>query len=448
MSRRNRKPKIYEKLELEIDALSHDGRGLALREGKRVFVEGALTEERVLAEVRRKKSRFEEATTLEVIKSSRQRVEPRCAQADRCGGCSLQHLESGAQIDLKQSTLLQQLEHFGGLSPDRLLPVMQGSDFNYRRKARLGVRYVAKREEVLVGFREKGSSFITDIKECHILDERVGGKIVELRELIAGLSVYRAIPQIEVAVGDDTVALVFRHVEPLLEEDIEQLVSFGKSAAIDIYLQPGGLNSVHKIWPADGVERLQYRLPDFDLEMQFHPMDFTQVNQSINQQAVSLAVSLLDPQQDERVLDLFCGLGNFTLPLARSAAQVIGVEGSDEMVRRGFENARHNSVDNVEFYAADLTQEFSEQSWAQQGFDKMLIDPPRSGALEIVKKMARFAPKRIVYVSCNPATLARDAGELKNLGYHLSEAGVMDMFPHTTHVESIAVFNREPVSRR
>ena len=448
MSRRNRKPKIYEKLELEIDSLSHDGRGLALREGKRVFVEGALTEEKVLAEVRRKKSRFEEATTLEVIKSSRQRVEPRCAQADRCGGCSLQHLESSAQIDLKQSTLLQQLEHFGGLSPDRLLPVMQGSDFNYRRKARLGVRYVAKREEVLVGFREKGSSFITDIKECHILDERVGGKIVALRELIAGLSVYRAIPQIEVAVGDDNVALVFRHVEPLLEDDLEQLVSFGQSAAIDIYLQPGGLNSVHKIWPADGVERLQYRLPDFDLEMQFHPMDFTQVNQSINQKAVSLAVSLLDPQQDERVLDLFCGLGNFTLPLARSAAQVIGVEGSDEMVKRGFENARHNGIDNVEFYAADLTQEFLEQSWAQQGFDKMLIDPPRSGALEIVQKMARFTPKRIVYVSCNPATLARDAGELKNLGYHLSEAGVMDMFPHTTHVESIAVFNREPVSRR
>ncbi len=448
MSRRNRKPKSYEKLELDIDALSHDGRGLALREGKRVFVDGALPKERVLAEVRRKRARFEEATTLEVVSQSETRVEPRCAQAERCGGCSLQHLENQAQIELKQTTLMQQLEHFGGLSPAKLLPVMTGPCFEYRRKARLGVRYVAKRDEVLVGFREKGSSFITDIEQCHILDQRVGGQIMALRELIGGLSVYRAIPQIEVAMGDESAALVFRHLEPLQEQDVERLKRFGQTIDIEIYLQPGGIDTVHKIWPADDLDRLSYRLPEFDLEMRFHPMDFTQVNQEINRKVVALAVSLLDPQPDESVLDLFCGLGNFTLALARSGARVVGVEGSEEMVKRGFENARHNKLDKVDFFAADLTQEFATQPWAEQGFDKMLIDPPRSGALEIVREMARFAPKRIVYVSCNPATLARDAGELSLLGYSLSEAGVMDMFPHTTHVESIAVFNRESVSKR
>lgn len=445
MARRNRKPRTFESLELAIDGMSHDGRGLAQREGKRVFVEGALPGERVLAEIRRKRSRFEEAVTLEVVESSEQRVAPVCPHAMRCGGCSLQHLQSRAQIDLKQSTLRQQLEHFGGLAPQKWLPAMSGPTSAYRRKARLGVRFVAKREEVLVGFREKGSSFITDIEVCHILDERVGSQMMALRDLIGKLSVSRHVPQIEVAMGDDSVALVFRHLEPLSTTDLEQLIAFGQHSNIEIYLQPGGLDTVDRVWPDKGEQRLQYRLPEFDLEMRFHPMDFTQVNASINRQAVALAVSLLDPQPGERVLDLFCGLGNFTLPLARSGAQVVGVEGNVEMVNRGQENARLNHLDNVQFYAADLTQEFSRLPWAEGGFDKMLIDPPRSGALEIVRSMAGFSPRRIVYVSCNPATLARDAGELAQSGYRLSEAGVMDMFPHTTHVESIAVFDRESV---
>lgn len=443
MGRRNRRRRVSEQLELDVDSLSHDGRGVASREGKRVFLEGALAGERVLAEINRKRSRLEEGKTLEVLKASEQRVEPACAHVQMCGGCSLQHLDSEAQIELKQSVLLEQLKHFGDLAPDKLLPVTTGPHYQYRRKARLGVRYVVKRDEVLVGFREKGSSFIADIERCHMMDERVGGRIQALRTLIRNLAAYRTIPQIEVAIGDEQVALVFRHLEPLIAEDVEQLIAFGQTFDCEIYLQPSGVDSVHKIWPEDGVERLSYRLDNFDLEMLFHPMDFTQVNAEINRKVVDQAIGFLDPQLDERVLDLFCGLGNFTLPLAKSGASVVGVEGSSAMVKRGYENAAHNGLENVEFYAADLTQDFSQQPWGQQGFDKILIDPPRSGALEMVQSMAQFNPKRIVYVSCNPATLARDAGELKQQGYRLAAAGVLDMFPHTTHVESIAVFERQ-----
>ncbi|HET8707675.1 MAG TPA: 23S rRNA (uracil(1939)-C(5))-methyltransferase RlmD, partial [Pseudomonadales bacterium] len=271
---------------------------------------------------------------------------------------------------------------------------------------------------------------------------KVGKKLPVLRECVASLSVRDAIPQIEVAVGEDGAALVFRHLKPLNEKDINKLIQFGKEYHFHIYLQPGGNDSVHKIWPEDGVQRLHYSLPDFQLSMAFHPLDFTQVNPALNQKMVKQALELLDPQADETVLDLFCGLGNFTLPLARHAKQVIGVEGSAAMVLRGEENAAANGITNAQFYAADLTQDFAAQPWGQLKFDKILIDPPRTGALEIVQKLAQFGAKRLVYVSCNPATLARDAGELQQLGYQLTHAGVMDMFPHTTHVESIAVFER------
>ena len=440
MSRRRRKPKVFEQVELQVDSLGHDGRGIAKRDGKCVFVDGALAQEKVLAEIQRKRSRYEEAKTVEVITESPLRVKPVCEQAQICGGCSLQHLESNAQLELKQSVLLEQLKHFGGLAPDKLTPVTVGSFYHYRRKARLGVRYVTKKDKVLVGFREKGNSFITDINECHILDARIGGKLRELGTLIQSMGASRTIPQIEVAIGDDQVALVFRHLEALSNEDLEKLIGFGQQHEIEIYLQPGNNDSVHKVWPETGEERLIYRLEDYRLEMRFHPMDFTQVNATINREMVKRAVTGLDPQPEERVLDLFCGLGNFTLPLARSGASVVGVEGSEAMVKRGAENAAHNNLDNVEFYAADLTQDMTQQPWAQQGFDKILIDPPRSGALEMVQIMTQWRPKKIVYVSCNPATLARDAGELKMQGYKLTEAGILDMFPHTTHVESIAVF--------
>ena len=442
MARRKKKNKISEQVELTIDGLSHDGRGLSLRDGKRVFVRGALPLEETLVEITSKRSRFEEGRVLEIYKASSDRVEPRCAHASICGGCSLQHMQSQTQIDLKQSVLIEQLEHFGGIEPDAILPPITGPQFEYRRKARLGVRYVHKKEEVLVGFREKGSSFITNMTQCEVMDARVGQLITPLRELIRTLAAYRTIPQIEVAMGDEHVALVFRHLEPLSEEDQQALIQFSKAHNLHLYLQPAGVSSVHKVWPEDSYLRLSYRMDEFDLEMQFHPMDFTQVNAAINTKMVSKALEFISPQPGERILDLFCGLGNFTLPLARSGAEVIGVEGSEAMVDRGYENANHNNLENASFYAADLTQDFKGKPWAEGGFDKILIDPPRSGALEIVQNIKQFKAKKIVYVSCNPATLARDSGELQKQGYQLESAGVLDMFPHTAHVESIAVFNR------
>jgi len=443
VARRNRKRKTFEQAEFTIEALSHDGRGIAQNEGKRVFIEGALAQERVLAQIRKKRSRYDEAVVVEVLTPSPQRVVPKCSQAGVCGGCSLQHLDSGAQLELKQSVLLEQLMHFGGITPETVTSPVADLDFHYRRKARLGVRYVLKREEVLVGFREKGSSFIADINACPVLDQRIGDKLTALRELIGSMEAYRVIPQIEVALGDTQVALVFRHLEDLSVGDLERLITFAQQHRIEVYLQPGGIESIHKLWP-QSAERLRYHLPAYQLDMHFHPADFTQVNAGINEQMVGRAVALLNPQPQERVLDLFCGLGNFTLPLARSGATVVGVEVSQEMVRRGAENARYNRIDNVRFYAADLTQDFTAQPWCSEPFDKVLIDPPRSGALEVVQVVAGWRPQRIVYVSCNPATLARDAGELKRQGYGLKAAGILDMFPHTTHVESLAVF--EPLS--
>jgi len=428
-------------VELTIAGLTHEGRGLASREGKKAFIEGALPGEQVKALITNSRSRFDEGKVEEVLTASPHRVVPQCEHAAICGGCSLQHFDGQAQIEFKQATLMEHLQHFGEQKPGTVLEPVTGPSYAYRRKARLGVRYVTKRDEVLVGFREKGNSFITDISKCEVLDERLGDKIPLLREFIMSLDAYRTLPQIEVAIGDDIVALVFRHMEALSESDLAALTALGEAQGFHIYLQPAGPNTVHKLWPATGDDRLTYRLEEFDVEMRFHPMDFTQVNAEINRKVVHLALEYLDVQPDERVLDLFCGLGNFTMPLARSTgAAVVGVEGSEAMVERGYENARHNGLENVEFFAADLTQDFEHQPWSAQGFDKILIDPPRSGALEMVQKIARFKAKRIVYVSCNPATLARDAGELALHGYTLKAAGVLDMFPQTAHVESIAVF--------
>jgi len=441
MARRRRKYKEPESVELAIEGLTHEGRGLASRDGKKAFIEGALPGEQVKALITNSRSRYDEGKVEEVLTASPQRVTPQCEHAAICGGCSLQHFDGQAQIEFKQATLMEHLQHFGEQKPETLLEPVTGPSYAYRRKARLGVRYVTKRDEVLVGFREKGNSFITDIRKCEVLDARLGDKIPLLREFIMSLDAYRTLPQIEVAIGDDIVALVFRHMEALSESDVAALSALGEAQGFHVYLQPAGPDTVHKLWPTTGDDRLTYRLEEFDVEMRFHPMDFTQVNAEINRKVVHLALEYLDVQSDERVLDLFCGLGNFTMPLARSTgAAVVGVEGSEAMVERGFENARHNGLDNVEFFAADLTQDFEHQPWSAQGFDKILIDPPRSGALEMVQKIARFKAKRIVYVSCNPATLARDAGELALHGYTLKSAGVLDMFPQTAHVESIAVF--------
>lgn len=441
--RRARKQLPQEPVSLQIETLSHDGRGIARVEGKTVFVDGALAGEAVSALYINKRRSFDEARAIEVMTASPDRVAPRCEHAAICGGCSLQHMAADAQIQLKQAVLLDQLRHFGQTEPVQVREPLTDVSYGYRHKARLGVKYVHKKETALVGFREKRNSFLAQIDRCHVLVPQVGLALPEFRQLIASLSVRQSIPQIEVAAGDLRTALIIRHLEPLPEDDLGQLVEFAAAHEFDLYLQPGGPATVHKVWPEASEERLAYGLAEFGLEMRFHPNDFTQVNPGINRRMVALAVELMQIEPGDRVLDLFCGLGNFTLPLATRAAEVVGVEGDEAMVARGRENAEHNGIKNVSFYGADLTQPFDQQPWGQGGFDRLLIDPPRSGAQEIVEKMTVFKPKRIVYVSCNPATLARDTGILQAQGYRLLEAGVMDMFPHTNHVESIAVFEPE-----
>lgn len=437
MSRRKPLPPARE---LVVETLSHDGRGIARPQGKTTFIDGALPGETVLCQYTQQRGKFDEARTLEVKVASPHRVTPPCQHADRCGGCSLQHLHSDEQVQLKQKMLEEQLRHFGGLTPQRWLAPLRGPATGYRSKARLGVKYVEAREQVLVGFREKRNSFIAALEQCAVLVPAVGQSLDALAQLIGTLDGKRRIPQIEVAAGDDDVALIFRHLDPLSAGDQEKLIDFCRQRGWHCYLQPGSEQSVHRAWPTEGEQRLYYRHPAAQLQLAFHPTDFTQVNGEINRAMVPLALDLLDVQAEHRVLDLFCGLGNFTLPLARYAAHVTGVEGSQAMVERGYENARCNNLSNVDFYAFDLTQDVAGQSWATARYDRVLVDPPRTGALEMMPLLAKTGAKKVVYVSCNPATLARDAGELVKHGYRLVAAGVMDMFPHTTHVESIALF--------
>lgn len=443
--RRKRKALPAEPIECAIEKLSHDGRGICHLDGKIQFVDGALPGETVMAKYVGSRRSFDELRATEVLTSVENRVEPPCEFADLCGGCSLQHMAPDAQIAFKEETLREHFAHFGGIEPEQWVPPMRSPGLGYRRKARLGVRFVPKRDAVLVGFREKRNSFLTDIDNCAVLDPRIGQRITALRELFYDMEAYRTIAQVEVACGDDTAAMVFRNMETLSDADTAKLLAFGQAHELHIYLQPKGPDTVHRIWPASAGrddERLSYRLDAFDVTLQFHPMDFTQVNADINRNMIEQALDWLDPQDDERVLDLFCGLGNFTLPLARRSGEVVGVEGDDAMVVRGRENAGLNGLDNIRFHGANLQGDFTGEAWAAEGFDKILIDPPRSGAQEVCEYLTAFGARRIVYVSCNPATLARDAGVLVEKGYRLVKAGVMDMFPHTTHVESMALFER------
>ncbi|WP_165856970.1 23S rRNA (uracil(1939)-C(5))-methyltransferase RlmD [Marinobacter sp. JSM 1782161] len=446
MSKRRRKKALpADPIPCDIEKLSHDGRGIAHLDGKIQFVDGALPGEKVMAKYVGTRRSFDELRATEVTEASPDRVETPCDFADLCGGCSLQHVAPDAQIGFKEATLREHFAHFGGIEPEQWVPPMRSDGLGYRRKARLGVRFVPKRDAVLVGFREKRNSFLTDIDRCVVMDPRIGERITPLRELLYSMEAYSRIPQVEVACGDDVAAMVVRNMDPLSDADRDKLLAFGQAHELHIYLQPKGPDTVHRIWPESAGrddERLTYRLPSFDLTMRFHPMDFTQVNADINQRMVDHALDWLEPQPDERVLDLFCGLGNFTLPLARRCGEVVGVEGDDAMVVRGRENADLNGLTNARFHGANLQGDFTGESWAAEGFDKILIDPPRSGAQEVCEYLTAFGARRIVYVSCNPATLARDAGVLVEKGYRLVKAGVMDMFPHTTHVESMALFER------
>ncbi len=441
MARRRKKLPI-DPVTADIRAMSHDGRGITQINGKTTFVFGALPDEQVSFTYTATHGKYDEGLTQEVLKASPQRVTPRCAQFGICGGCRLQHFDAAEQIIFKQQGLLEQLQHIGHVTPEQILAPITGPIWGYRRKARLGVRFVIKKDKVLVGFRELGGRYITNTEMCHVLHPSVGEKIAALQSVIASLSLYQLIPQIEVAIADNVNALIFRHLEPLPESDIEKLKTFAKTENFQLYLQPNKADSIHCIWPEKNVPPLCIDLPDHNVSLQFLPSDFTQVNHDINRAMINQALELLDPQPNERILDLFCGLGNFSLPLAKRCQQLIGIEGDQGLVERAAENAARNDIHNTEFLCADLCKNLDQAEWAKQHYDKILIDPPRSGALELMHIIPTLNPKRIVYVSCHPATLARDAGELVKLGYQLRKAGVMDMFPHTSHVESMALFER------
>ena len=397
----------------------------------------ALPGEEVDFQVLRKKSSFEIGRLTKVLGGSSSRQTPRCPHFGVCGGCSLQHTDSRTQMAAKQRWLEENLARIGRLEPETMLPIVYGEDWHYRRRARLGARYVPKKGGAMVGFREKRSSYITDMRECHVLPEQVSDLISPLRSLVEALSIRARLPQIEVAVGDNATVLVIRHLDPLTDEDRSRLRSFAQTHAIHLWLQPTGPESAHPFHPPESA--LYYDLPEFGVRLQFRPTDFTQVNHGVNRILVSRAVRLLDPQPGERVADLFCGLGNFSLPLATRGAEVMGFEGSRELVERARQNAALNRL-VVQFEVADL---FKGDVRAYGPFDKLLIDPPREGAVEIVKALPDDWPRRIVYVSCDPATLARDAGVLVHTrGFRLAAAGVVNMFPHTAHVESVALFER------
>ncbi len=427
-----------------IESIDQEGRGIAHAEGKVIFIDGALTGELVTYAPYRKKPSFENAQLLSIIKPSFMRVQPKCIHFGICGGCSMQHLDVGAQVAVKQRILEDNLDRIGKVEPETMLPPIHGMPWGYRQRARLSVRHVLKKGKTLVGFHEKRSSFVADLSLCEILPPKISALIPKLSELVDGLSIRDRLPQIEVACGDKVDVLVLRIMEPLTEQDKGALRAFADQYAIQFWLQPKGPDTCYPFHPLDAPP-LTYTLPEFGIEMPFAPTEFTQVNHQLNRVMVHRALRLLDPQPGERIADFFCGLGNFTLPIARSGAQVLGIEGSTALVKRAVQGAAHNGLSaNADFRAMNLF-EMDETLLSGMGrFDKWLVDPPRDGAIELVKAITpESAPMRIVYVSCNPATLARDAEVLVHVkGYTLKAAGVMNMFPQTSHVESIAVFER------
>ncbi len=441
--RRNRRgtprPIDLPAFECEIESLSSDGRGVTHIDGKSVFVVGALPGEKVSAKYLRRKRHFDEAVAENILLESPDRVKPGCDSFGLCGGCVLQHLNSKKQIEFKLTTLLENFKRLGEVEPEIVDEPVTAESWGYRRRARLGVRYVHKKEKVLVGFRELQSSFIAQMPRCEILHPVVGEKLESLAELVASLTVYNRIAQIEVAISDKVNALVFRNLEPLSDEDITKVKTYAIENNFAIYLQSGGPDTVKALIPEQVV--LNYSLDEYNVCLDYEPGDFTQVNFEINYKMIAKAMQWLNPGKDDRVLDLFCGIGNFTMPLARSASYVLGVEGSVVMVDKARHNAKINDLNNVEFEACNLADEDLSAEWLEQKFNKVLIDPPRSGAQEILPNIAKLSPELIVYISCHPGSLARDAGILvKEHGYVLKKATVLDMFPHTAHVESIALF--------
>lgn len=431
--------------EAVIESIDHEGVGVAHVDGKVTFIDGGVTGERVRFARRRSRGNFDLGTVIEVLRESAQRVTPRCRFYGTCGGCAMQHVDAFAQVAAKQRVLEDNLARLGKVKPGQILPPVIGPAWGYRNRARLSVHYVAKKGGVLVGFHERKSSFVADTTSCEVLPAHVSRLIPELREMFTAMKLRERLPQLELAVGEDVTVFVLRNLEPIGEEDAARLRDFADGHGIQWWLQPKGPETAHPFYPLD-APALDYRLPEFDLRLGFRPTEFTQVNAGVNRVLVKRAFDLLDPRPGERVGDLFCGLGNFSLALATSGADVVGIEGSPALVARAAENAKANGLESrATFLAHDLYAD-AEGALRRLGrVDKLLIDPPRDGAMEICKQLPDSgAPTRIVYVSCSPSTLARDAGVLVNVkGYRLAAAGVVNMFPHTGHVESIALFDRQ-----
>ncbi len=435
--RKRREPEVA-----HIRGVTHDGKGIADIPGKTVFVAGALTGEEVRFIRRKSRRNFDEAELLEILQASPERIEAKCAVFGRCGGCALQHISDDEQRSAKSQVLADNLERIGKVSPKAWLETIQSSPWHYRRRARLAVKDVPGKGRVLVGFRERQAPYITDMHRCEVLAEPAASLIDPLSALIEQLSIRSRLPQIEVAIGDHATALVFRVLDPPNAADLAALSAFGEAHEVQVWLQPGGLDSITCHYPASPTP-LDYRLDAFDITIEFSPVGFVQINADINRQMVERAIELLAPEPTDRVLDLYCGIGNFSLPLARRAGSVLGVEGDAQLVQAANDNAVRNGCDNATFRVTDLSAITGEESWVREGADRVLLDPARSGAAEVVALMPAIGARRIVYVSCHPGTLARDAGILVNEhGYTLEAAGIIDMFPHTAHVESIAVFNK------
>ena len=429
--------------EAVIESLDHEGLGVAHIDGKVAFIEGGVTGERVRFAKRKSRGKFDVGAVTEVLTPSALRTEPRCGYFGICGGCAMQHVDVLAQVAAKQRVLEDNLERLGKVQPGRILPPIVGPAWGYRNRARLSVHYVAKKGGVLVGFHERRSSFVADTLSCDVMPPHVARLVPRLREMFTAMRLRDRIPQLELAVGDNVTVMVVRHLDPLPEEDAARLRAFADEHGIQFWLQPAGPDTAHPFHPLE-APALDYALPEFQVRLAFGPTEFTQVNAAVNRVLVRRAVGLLDPHPGERVGDLFCGLGNFSLPLAARGAEVIGMEGSASLVRRAAENAAMNGLDHLaRFVAWDLYADAAGALARLGPVDKLLIDPPRDGAMEICKALPDPGPVRIVYVSCSPGTLARDAGVLVHLkGYRLAAAGVVNMFPHTGHMESVALFER------
>mgnify|MGYP001029084965 FL=1 len=427
--------------EADIVDLSHEAKGVARIDGKTVFVADALPGERVVLRRIGRHRNFDEAVLETVVRPSADRVAPACPHYGTCGGCALQHLAPAAQLAFKQAQLLENLARLGGVEPTQVIEPLTGPVWGYRRRARFGVKYVARKGRVLVGFRERSAPFVADLHECRVLAPPADRLIDPLAALVGELSIGARVPQVEVAVAGSECALVLRVLDSPTAADLDRLRNFEQAQGVRVYLQPGGPATVAPLTP--NLEPLRYELGRFGLVIEFEPTDFIQVNAALNEAMVVRAVEMLELESSSHVLDLFCGLGNFSLPLARSAAEVVGVEGDAGLVSRAERNALSQGVSNVRFHAADLANPAAWSAWAARRYDRVLLDPPRAGAREVLPVVGGCGAARVVYISCHPGSLARDAGILvRDHGFRLVAAGVMDMFPHTTHVEAMAVFDR------